>query len=373
MASDPPVVIVYAVWHPGSSRGADYQRAMYTTLCADPDVPASRALGLKLLFRTSSAAGEVPIPVPFDRAQHTVVFVLADEHLVADPAWRSYVEDLVESARPADRVISVATIDPKYLPPSLRQLQAIRLKDVPDAQWETTLLNEVMHDICRILDPGMAKVRVFLSHAKEDGLPITTAVRRHLHEVARLDEFFDAADIPDGTRFAEFVTEAAGTLPALLAIQTDSYASREWCRLEVLEAKRRRVPIVVLSAVNASETRSFPYIGNTPVVRWSGETSLPLVVRALLGEVLRTRYFPRRVAAICQRHGIDPSRQVFSYPPELVTMLTYRADMADMAAAGADRGNYLYPDPPLGTVELKLLRELDPDINPVTPTILQAL
>ena len=68
MAGDRPVVIVYAVWHPGSSRGADYERAMYTTLCGDPDVPASRVLGLKLQFRTCCAAGEVPAIVPFDRA-----------------------------------------------------------------------------------------------------------------------------------------------------------------------------------------------------------------------------------------------------------------------------------------------------------------
>jgi len=54
------------------------------------------------------------------------------------------------------------------------------------------------------------------------------------HLESRLDYFFDAADIPSGTRFAEFMTEYAGSLPALLAIQTDSYASREWCRLEVL-------------------------------------------------------------------------------------------------------------------------------------------
>ena len=370
MADDRPVVIVYVVWHPGCRRADALGRAMFATLCADPEVPASRGLGFKVMFRTSGAAGKGPRPVPFHRAQHTMVFILADDHLVGDPAWRSYAQGLVKSARPGDRVIPVAITATGNLPPGLRELQAIRLNDVPDDQQETILLNDAMHDLCRLLGPGMAKVRVFLSHAKQDGLPITTAVRRHLHEVARLDDFFDAADIPDGTRFAEFVTECAGSVPALLAIQTDSYASREWCRLEVLEAKRRHVPIVVLSAVNAGETRSFPYIGNTPVVRWSDETSLPLVVRALLGEVLRDRYFPKRVEGICKRHGIDPKRQVFSYPPELVTMLTYRADMA---TAGPVTGKYLYPDPPLGTEELRLLRQLDPDIDPVTPTILQAL
>jgi hypothetical protein len=370
MADDRPVVIVYIAWHPGCTRAAAFGRAMFAALCADPDVPASRGLGFQVRFRTSNAVGEAPAPVPFDRAQRTAVFVLADDLLVADPAWRSYADGLVKSARPTDRIVPVAMTAVGNLPPGLRQLQAIRLDGVPDVQQETVLLNDAMHDLCRLLDPDASKVRVFLSHAKQDGLPITTGVRRHLHEVARLDDFFDAADIPDGTRFAEFVAESAGSLPVLLAIQTDTYASREWCRLEVLEAKRHHVPIVVLSAVNSRETRSFPYIGNTPVVRWCGETSLPLVVRALLGEVLRDRYFPRRVEALCKRYGLNPERQVFAYPPELVTLLAYRAEMA---AAGAAMGRYLYPDPPLGTEELRLLEELDPDIDPVTPTILQAL
>ena len=230
-------------------------------------------------------------------------------------------------------------------------------------------MNDAMHDLCRLLDPDAAKVRIFLSHAKEDGLGITTAVRRHLHEVARLDDFFDAADIPDGTRFAEFITESAGTLHALLAVQSDTYASREWCRLEILEAKRRHVPIVVLAAVQTGENRSFPYLGNVPVVRWRGKSSIRSVVQSLLQEVLRARYFPRRVDVISRYHGLNPVEQVYSSPPELLTALSY---VSEATAAGRAVGRYLYPDPPLGTEELLLLRQLEPDFDPVTPTILQA-
>lgn len=370
MAEERPVLAVYSVWHPTAERAAGFAQAMFRTLCADPEVPASRGLGVPVRFRTSNSAGESPIPVPFGAAQHTAVFVLADDLLVANPTYRLYVDGLAGTAEACDRVIPVAITATANLPPKLAELQAIRLHCVPEALQERTLLNDAMHDVCRLLDPDAAKVKVFLSHAKHDGLDITSAVRRHLHEVARLDEFFDTADIPDGARFAEFVTQCAGSLPALLAVQTDSYASREWCRLEVLEAKRQHVPIVVLSAVQQREARSFPYMGNVPVVRWHDETSLPAVVGALLGEVLRARYFPRRVEAICRYHVLSPEKQVFAYPPELVTALAHRVETM---AAGAVVGRYLYPDPPLGTEELQLLRQLDPDIDPVTPTILRAL
>lgn len=369
-ADDRPVLGVYVVWHPGCERGAGFARALFRTLCADPDIPASRGLGIPVRFRTSNSAEATPTPVTFDIAQHTAVFVLADDLLVADPRWCSYADGLVQSAGPTGLVVPVAMTAPSNLSPSMGNLQAIRLKEVPEEEQETVWLNDAMHDVCRLLDPQAAKVRVFLSHAKHDGLAITTIVRRHLHEVARLDDFFDAADIPDGTRFAEFITECAGSLPALLAVQTDTYASREWCRLEVLEAKRCRVPIVVLAAVEGRETRSFPYMGNVPVVRWHDETSLPAVVGALLGEVLRNRYFPKRVETICRHHALGSEHQVFAYPPELLTVLAYRTDTL---AAGGILGRYLYPDPPLGTEEIALLRQLDASVEPVTPTILRSL
>lgn len=370
VADECPVLTVYVVWHQGCSRAAAFARSIFTALCADPTIPASRGLGIPVRFRTSTGCSEVPVPIVFKGAQHTVVIVLADDVLVADPAWRQYVDGLAGSTRDADRVIPVAITDARNLPPGLSPLQAIRLKPAPEKDQEMQLINEVMHDLCRLLDSNAAKVKVFLSHAKQDGLRITRTVRRYLHETARLDEFFDTDDLSDGKRFADQITEAAGSLPALLAVQTDTYASREWCRLEVLEAKRHYVPIVVLSAVKQSVGRSFPYMGNVPVVRWHNRNSLPGLVRALLTEVLRSRYFPLRAEALFRFHGIVLKPKIFVYPPELLTVLTYRLDMIANGDAGAQ---YLYPDPPLGTEELQLIHQLDPNIDPVTPTMIAAL
>ena len=215
-----------------------------------------------------------------------------------------------------------------------------RLRECDPVNREVELLNNVKNDLCRLLKPGAEKVRVFLSHAKQDGLGITKEVRRYLHEQTKLGDFFDATDIPDGARFAEFITENAGSLPVLLAIQTDTYGSRDWCRIEVLEAKRRRVPISVLAAIQHGEARSFPYLGNVPVVCWHGKASLPVVVGVLLDEVLRDRYFPERVRAICLQRGISMKHQVFTYPPELFTVLSHRVETH---AAGGKLGCYLYP------------------------------
>jgi hypothetical protein len=366
---DRPVLVVYVVWHPEAAVSADLAGAIFRELCADPDVPARRGLGIPIRFRSSDDSKRAPAPIPFGAAKHTAVFVLADDKLVADPAWRSYVEELTKAKNASDLVVAAALTAPSNLPLGLSDGQAIRLQEFGPEHWKDELLNNVKNDLCRLLDPEAKKVTVFLSHAKHDGLEITTAVRRHLHEHTKLDDFFDAADIPDGARFAEFITKSAGSLPVLLAVQTDGYGSREWCRLEVLEAKRRRVPIVVLTAIQVGEARSFPYIGNVPVVCWRDQSSLPTVVGALLGEVLRSRYFPERVCAICRQRGISMDHEVFTYPPELLTVLSCRID-AD--AGGRTVGRYVYPDPPLGVEELLLLRQFDSNVDPVTPTVLWA-
>jgi hypothetical protein len=366
---DRPALVVYVVWHPHAAISIHFAQQIFRELCADPDVPNRRGLGIPVRFRSSVSPDIAPTKIPFGTAKHTAVFVLADDKLVAEQVWRDYVAGLTEGAAPGDLVVGVAITDSSNLPPALGAEQAIRLHAFPPDHQETELLNNVKNDICRLFDPDATKVKVFLSHAKRDGVAITKNVRRHLHEETKLDDFFDDADIPDGTRFAEFITQNAGSLPVLLAIQTDSYGSREWCRLEVLEAKRRRVPIVVLTAIQIGETRSFPYIGNVPVVCWRDQSSLPAVVGALLGEVLRDRYFPERVRALCRQRGISIEHEVFTYPPELLTVLSYRVKTV---AEGADVGRYLYPDPPLGAEELELLRQFDPDIDPVTPTVLWA-
>lgn len=367
---DRPALVVYVVWHPQAAVSADLARAIFRELCTDPDIPARRGLGIPIRFRCSVSPEEAPAPIPFGVAKHTAVFVLADDKIVAEPVWRDYIAGLAAGGKnPGDLVVGAAITAPSNLPPGLSCEQAIRLHDVGPEHREGELINNIKNDLCRLLDPGAKKVKVFLSHAKRDGMDITTEVRRHLHEKTKLDDFFDAADIPDGARFAEFITENAGSLPVLLAVQTDGYGSREWCRLEVLEAKRRRVPIVVLSAIQIGEARAFPYIGNVPVVCWRDAGSLPGVVGALLGEVLRDRYFPERVRAICRQRGISMDDEVFTYPPELLTALSYRLETL---AAGGTVGRYLYPDPPLGVEELLLLRQLDPDIDPVTPTVLWA-
>ncbi len=363
------VLTVYIVWHPSSERGAELADLMFRTLCGDPDLPGVRGLGIPVRFRTSESSATLPPPISFGAARHSAAVVLIDDHMVA-AGWDDYIAGLASAATDGHRLLPVALTSHAYnIGPKMSQLQFARLYDVGERDMETVLINHVMHDLCCLLEEDTQKVQVFVSHSKCDGLAIAEEVRRHLHEQTPLADFFDATDIPDGTRFAEVINTAVRSSAVLLVIHTDSYGSREWCRLEVLEAKRRRIPIVVLTAIKHGEVRSFPYLGNLPVIRCGdiSSASIERLVTALLREVLRGRYFPLRAGAIRRLHGVDTGGTAFVYPPELLTALLLRVEKGDGRS-----GMYLYPDPPLGTEELQLLSELDPALKPVTLTMLVA-
>ena len=101
----------------------------------------------------------------------------------------------------------------------------------------------------------------------EDGANVPAAIRNDIHADISLKSFFDANDIAVGYRFS---TELLAALEesAIICLQTDYYATREWCLWEVINAKRLDRPVVVVNAVNNREPCSFLYLGNVPTVRW---------------------------------------------------------------------------------------------------------
>src|SRR6202020_2050865 len=106
------------------------------------------------------------------------------------------------------------------------------------------------------------------SHSKHDrdGERIAKLIRKALFDGNGLASFFDVHDIPTGVRFDRAILQQV-KVSAVVAIYTDSYSSREWCRREIIEAKRWNVPLVVANCIADKDKRGFPYMGNVPVVR----------------------------------------------------------------------------------------------------------
>lgn len=167
----------------------------------------------------------------------------------------------------------------------------------------------------------LQKVQIFLSHSKhdDDGERIATIVREALHDAQGFSSFFDVKDIPTGTRF-DRVLLAQVRVSAVVAIHTDSFSSREWCRREIIEAKRHSVPLVVANCIQDADERGFPYMGNIPIIRMDPVLldRIDTVVGRLLDEVLKDFLWRCRTEMV-NREGASDA--VFlPRPPELISL-----------------------------------------------------
>ena len=371
-----PLFALYVVWHPAYAHGralADalrqhFRRDLYRSVAGEP--------GISVLERSESPPGSrIPLPIDWDDAELTAIVALIDESLVADPEWAGYVRELADAAQARGLPAGFFPVEMDGAAFDLRlEQQALHWDrwDAPDEERVASLTRELIHEFCRMLrhrvdeqqpDDGVGapalgryleKVQVFISHSKHDadGATVARNIRDWIHDNGPVDSFFDVHDIPPGLLFEEVLVHQAGT-SAMVAVHTDSYSSREWCRREVIEAKRHCAPMVVLDCVRDVDPRSMAYLGNVPVVRMEpGSTDrIGAVAGRLLDEVFRTWLWRCRVGP----HASESPEVLFTArPPELIALAAFPA-----AAGGANR-TIVYPEPLLGVDEERLFSEIAP-------------
>ena len=297
------------------------------------------------------------------------VVAMIDRSLVEDAEWVAYLGGLDQSTIVKDlgaNLLPVA-MDPGVLDNLALQEQAIRWEDWKFANEarEQRLMRELAYSFARmlrrqlyvlrlpqtaepLLEKDLQKIHTFLSYSKHDdhGKDIAETIRCWLYQNSALSSFLDVYDIPAGLPVPDVIDHHIGR-SVFLAIQTDSYSSREWCRREVLEAKRKGVPMVVVDCLNTIDERAFPYLGNVPVVRMDPATKdrLAEIAGRLLDEVLVDYLWRCRVEALPERR---PDTVFMSRPPELVSLAT-------LGGERDTRRVVVYPDPPLDSEELCLL------------------
>jgi hypothetical protein len=369
------VARVTVVWHPYLPRGMAVAEAVGE--CFEPardDEPGGGAtVGVRVATGGPDEADHPP-PVHLGGADANVVLLLADGPMcraLAGP-WRPFLDDLRAGLdqRSGQDVLLVAALDRAALQLPLPAVQALRCFEwhesplaapgadgVPAPGLVRLLIHAadaLSHSLKRSSTGTSApRERLFLSHAKADGAEIAARLRDHLYRNPyQLDSFFDAADLRPGDLYpAQFDTELANC--TLLAIQTDAYASRPFCRYELLRAKRSRRPVFIVHQLREGEERVFPYGGNVPMRVLPPEPSDAAVDRLLLdvmSEVVRCLVFERRAARFVARAA-----------PKRVSVLPRRPELADLAFAFIQHGSepapdlVVHPDPPLDDVEAELL------------------
>lgn len=387
---------IHVIWHPAFAEGEQYARFLYGAFNRNPDDPFDRGTGVPVFFRSVPTGTGLPLPIDLAEADRNVIVLLLDDELVAADGdqWEDYVHRVLAECRargPLHQLIPVAISDSGFnFSPEVSRLNGIRLNairsqaasgpsDVSDVfeQRCVKLRGDLLNELTRLMLPSAATsltttqpappVKLFLSHARNDGAEIAADVRQYIRATTSLDSFFDVTNIAFGYDFAEAI-ETNVEASALIVFQTDLYASRDWCQMEALTAKIHKCPIVVVNALEKGEKRSFPYLGNVPTVRWNkgGEAN---VLAAAMDQVLKNLYTTCLLKKIAALYG-HPERYVLASPPELLDFVEIRRAMKEQAEEDCV---VMYPDPPLGNREIILLTDSDARLLFITPTQLPIL
>ena len=378
-----PLFALYLMWHPSYPGGREIADRLRTHFGGDLYRTIGEWRGVSVLERTAPVPGaRTPLPIDWDDTEFTAVVVLTEATLVEDQAWVDYVRDTARTAheRGIPTKLFPVTIDHRGLKLRIEQ-QALRWDswDMPDADRIQRLTLDLTHEFCRMLrhridmlqDVGggeavfaryLEQIQVFISHSKhdEDGESVGRCIRDWIHTHSPLDSFFDVYDIPPGLSFGDVLLHQIGA-GVVVAVHTDSYSSREWCRREIIEAKRRFVPMVVVDCVRDVDPRGMAYLGNVPVIRMEPDRTdrIATVAGRLLDEVFRTWLWLCRVG----RHLMDSSGVVFTArTPELIVLA------ALPPRDGESAPTIVYPEPLLSADEERLFREVAPGVRVRTLT-----
>lgn len=377
-----PFLVIYIVWHPKFVLGHEVARLLFEHFRRENYERITGGTGISVVYRFAMAeSSDKPLPIDFTTAETSAVIVLADKNLADDPVWMNYIHELADQTSEtglATRLFPVA-MEPNIIP-------ALQLEEqiIPLFKWKhdfgdrvAALIGHLTFQFCRMLrhylehlrrpDESsqallgyLKKVEIFLSHSKHDandvGVRVAEAIRATLTNRDGLGSFFDVYDIPPGLKFQEVLLTQI-SVSAVIAIHTDSFSSREWCRREIIETKRHNRPLVIANCISDRDERGFPYLGNVPIIRLEEQNDdrVGVVIRALLDEILKDFLWQCRVELM--RVNAKPGVTFLPRPPELISLA------ALVPANDGEQAVIVYPDPPLGAEEERLFHKIAPNLQ----------
>lgn len=380
---------LFVVWHPKFAEGKAIANLIYSIFCRDIDEPLSRGLGIPVYYRSVSF-NKTPIPVDLSNANRNAIVLLIDQQYFIDKDFREYTEALVKLVDDNTRIYPISLCEQAHeIGCGLSSYQFTKayqgdLNIKKNLDYSIMKIKtELLHDCARLLmnfrsacedekaEKIASPVKLFLSHAKKDGLETTKRFKQFVDSELKLDVFFDTVDIADGYEFEKQI-EANIKNAALVVFHTDEYSAREWCRIEVLVAKRNKCSIVVVHDIKNGEKRAFPYLGNTPTItiHQNEIESFYEIVNLTLFQVLNNLFQLELLESFHKLFETKGTEFIsITSPPELFNYI----DIYKKKRDSKQHLIILYPEPPLGAEELKILNEIDNDIKFITPILLPTL
>lgn len=343
---------VYVLYHVDNKEGREIYERLYKLLCRDADDPFFDGLDIPVYFCTGSDTQNINT-LDYSRAEKTVVMLLLDHKMYISEAWREAVNNI-----PNDPNICLCPVSQYQYAfdfsnrTEFQQFISLKTYSVID-NWQE-FKTRVFDYLIRSLSPNpKKKLKIFISHSKRDkdnlGRVNAENLRDYLRKETKEDSFYDVNDIVDGFRFDHQIEEAIKD-SLLIVLFTNTYSSREWCRRELLTAKKHKIPAIAVFMVNGDIDRVFPYIGNIPSTIYNSEW------RPVLNLLFRTALDMYHEQKLLE--GIkDEETSVLPFPPEAFSF----------SIVNDTKEKVLYPEPPLGQEEIEILQAIRPKTCFYTP------
>lgn len=369
---------------------ADY---IYANFSRDVESPLSRGIGIPVYYRSIPEMGKsTPKNIPLMESDYNAVVLLVDDYLFNDNRWNAFVKGIIKKTNSKFRIFPIAFSSNSYFfeESTLGREQFLdakpNKKEYVKDEFDKILKSirsRLLHGLCRLLlnknpihkaneEVNVPQpIKLFISHAKKDSEKEAELFRDHVRNTTKLNTFFDANDIADGYRFDIQIKDALKDgQAALVVFHSDAYSTREWCQIEILTAKRYKSPVVVVHNITNGERRSFPYLGNVPTIKFSGDNFDDIIDLALY-QVLINIFHKVNLTKVKELYIPNGTEGVeLSSPPELFNF----PDILAMKEKVKNKDFIvLYPDPPLGTDELNVLYDMKNEVKYLTPIQLSTL
>lgn len=190
--------------------------------------------------------------------KRALFIVLVTEKMADDPDWTAALE-ILASALPKDKhkgtrnALCFASFEgvEQKLPKGLSSRQVPESAVLGERRMRPHTLALLALYRARLLigaDPRKNTLKLFISHAKTDGLFLARSLLALIGDVPELEKWYDAVDIQSGDDWSEEIETAAST-SVFVAIRTEAYDQSHWCRREFETALAAGVPIVVVDAL----------------------------------------------------------------------------------------------------------------------------
>ncbi|MEL7121838.1 MAG: TIR domain-containing protein [Bacteroidota bacterium] len=355
---------------------SDLADIIYRTLNRNPLNPLDRALGIPCLLYP-----KLPDHLPqLIEKNNSIRILLIDNEMLLSAEWKIFLDKLIkeDGIDNLNLLPIILTKQNHAIPSALKQIQYLDLSTEGPREQKIKLLINLLNWICKLIfftgskleekDLSEPIFRLFLSHAKHDGEEFAIELKEKILQY-NLDYFFDANHIIWGFKFKQQIDKAIDNA-IVIVNYTDSFSESDWTNFELIKAKKKMRPILVINKLENGTQRASPYIGNLPHLRLKQHGSEELIYENIivcaLIEAIRTQYHKINVQQFSKILNLNLSPIIITgYAPSTESLANIQKEQ------GTKEGQitYCYPDPPIGNLELSCLNELFSDaFNFVTPS-----